>query len=309
MKKKVLSILLVSIMIIASLLTGCSGSKKTLASAAAKWSMVLDTTITHPSSLEGFLNENYGISIGFGGEIHYTNDQGQTWPESKNSSRCRFCLDIIDENLAWSGGNGKNVRVTKDGGKTWSEVTDLDLKGYHFDMDFIDDKMGWIVTNKRGSVTKDGGITWTELALPEEIKGIAAIRLRTSEDGYLLTNNGLLFTTTDGGTTWSSRDLNFESFGVIDEKGNPGLFSQKVTLAEICFTDDDNGIIVFSGVVPGEGAKVFCLTTNDGGENWTSEKLELREGFAASKVYISGDGLYLTLGSSDGQILLLKREN
>jgi photosystem II stability/assembly factor-like uncharacterized protein len=308
MMRKILGILLILIMLVSVLLTGCS--KKDGASAnAVKWSTVVDNKITHPSNIEGFLNESYGITIGYGGEIHYSYDQGQSWPESENSSMCRFCLDIVDENLAWCGGNGNDVRVTKDGGKTWSEVTDVNLNGMHLSIDFVDDKMGWIASNKRCSVTKDGGVTWTELALPEDIKSIAAISLRTSENGYLLTNSGLLFMTADGGSTWSSKDLNLESYGVIDEKGNPGLFKKNMALADICFTDDDNGIIVFSGIVPGEGTKAFCLTTNDGGESWTSEELEPKEDFTVNKVYISSDGMYLTLGSNDSKLIVMKREN
>ncbi len=80
-------------------------------------------------------------------------------------------------------------------------------------------------------------------------------------------------------------------------------------MADICFTDEDKGVVIFSSIVPGEGTKAFCLTTNDGGENWTSEKLEPKEGFIVNRVYISSDGLYLTLGSNDGQLLVMKREN
>ena len=82
-----------------------------------------------------------------------------------------------------------------------------------------------------------------------------------------------------------------------------------MALADICFTDNDNGIIVFSGIVPGEGTKAFCLTTNDGGESWTSEELEPKEDFTVNKVYISSDGMYLTLGSNDSKLIVMKREN
>ena len=103
--------------------------------------------------------------------------------------------------------------------------------------------------------------------------------------------------------------MNIESYGVIDEKGKPGFYKKSVSLADICFTDEDNGIMIFSGIVPGEGTKAFCLTTNDGGESWTSEELKPKEGFIVNKVYISGDGLFLTLGSNDGQLLVMKRED
>ena len=65
----------------------------------SSWTVVLDTKISHKTNIAGFLNENYGITVGYNGEIHYTNDGGKTWPNSKNSSMCRFCLDIVNENL------------------------------------------------------------------------------------------------------------------------------------------------------------------------------------------------------------------
>lgn len=308
MKRKILSILLLSIMITAILLTGCSGGKNTVAS-AAEWAIVLDSNIEHVSNIEGFLNENCGLTVGFSGEIHYSNDQGQTWPEGENSSMCRFCLDIIDENLAWSGGNGNQVRVTKDGGKTWGEVTDINLDGMHLGIDFLDDKVGWITSRKKCASTNDGGLTWTELALPEERSNIAAIRLRTPEDGYFMDTKGILYITTDGGLTWTSKDMNFESYGVIDEKGNPGIYKSNLALAAICFTDENNGIVIFTGIVPGEGTKTFYLTTDDGGDSWISEEFKPKEDFDANRVYFSGDGLYLTLGSNDGQLLVMKHEN
>lgn len=308
MKRKILSILLVCIMIVAILLTGCSGGKNTSAS-AAEWTIVLDSNIAHSSNIEGFLNENCGLTVGFGGEIHYSNDQGQSWPRSENSSMCRYCLDIVDEDLAWSGGNGNNVRVTKDGGKTWSEVTDINLNSIHLGIDFLDDKVGWIASRKKCASTNDGGATWTELTLPEDRGNIVAICLRTPEDGYFMTTKGILYITADGGLTWTSKDMNFESYGVIDEKGNAGLYTSNVSLADIYFSDEDNGVIIFSGIVSGEGTKTFCLTTNDGGESWTSEEFKPKDGFIANRVYFSNDGTYLTLGSNDKKLLVMKRED
>ncbi|NLP15511.1 MAG: hypothetical protein GX379_00505 [Clostridiales bacterium] len=307
MIRKVLSIILVINIIAVMLLAGCSGGKRTTAS-AAKWSVVVDTDIKHSSNIEGFFNESYGLTVGFGGEIHYTYDGGETWPDSVNSSMCRYCLDIVDENLAWTGGNGNNVRVTKDGGRTWSEVSDAKLNSIHLDIDFVDENTGWVATNKKCAVTIDGGSTWTEMNLPEDLKSIATISLRTSEDGYILSTNGMLFITSDGGSTWSSKDIELEKYGVIDEKGKPGLYKSNVALADINFSDEDNGIIVFSGIVPGEGTKTYCLTTNDGGESWVSEELKPKEGFIANKIYISDDGNYLTLGSNDSKLIVLKRE-
>jgi photosystem II stability/assembly factor-like uncharacterized protein len=274
------------------------------------WTVVLDTEITHATNIGGFLNEQFGVTVGYGGEIHYTEDGAKTWPQAQNTSMCRYCLDIVDENLMWCGGNGGNVRVSKDGGKTWSAVTDINLGGLHINIDFIDETTGWLATSKKIVATKDGGSTWTELTYPEDVKGIAAVFLRTPEEGYLLSNNGLFYTTKDGGTSWSRHELNFAGYGITsDIKGTIGLYRSDLAQADISFTDDKNGIIVFTGTKPGEGNLTMCLTTSDGGETWKEERMDLAEGFTPVKVYLSGDGKYLTLGSRTNQFLVYKHND
>ena len=274
----------------------------------SSWSVVKETKISHETNIEGFLNEEYGITVGYGGEIHYSSDGGQTWPESENSSMCRFCLDIVNENLAWCGGNGYNVRVSSDGGKTWSAVSDISLNGAHSNIDFVDDTTGWITSLTKCVVTKDAGVTWADLTLPEDLKGIAAICLRTPDDGYMLSHDGLFFTTSDGGATWSKQDLGIENYEIVDTKNNPGIMKNNVALADISFSDKDNGVIVFTGVKTGEGYKTWCLTTDDGGATWASELITPVEGFSPTKVFISGDGKYLTLGTYNKQVIVMKRK-
>lgn len=275
------------------------------------WTIVVDTKVTHATNISGFLNEQFGITVGYGGEIHYTEDGGKTWPQAQNSSACRFTLDIVDENLMWCGGNGGDVRVSKDGGKSWSAVTDINLGGMHSNIDFIDDTTGWIVSSKKIAATKDGGITWTELTYPEEVKGIAAVQLRTSEDGYLLSNNGLFYTTQDGGNTWTMLyDLEFAQYGITaDLKGTIGLAKSNQAQADISFTDENNGIIIFTGTKPGEGNLTMCMTTTDGGVTWEVERFAPIEGFTPAKIYLTSDGEYLTLATNDNHTMVYQHSN
>ena len=271
----------------------------------SSWNIILNSKIAHPTNVVGFLNESFAITVGYGGEIHYSLDGGNTWPESENSSMCRLSLDIIDENLAWCGGNGNNVRVTKDGGKTWTAVSDINLDNVHSYIDFVDDSTGWVATLKKCSKTIDGGATWSPLTLPEEVKSIAAISLRTSEAGYLLTHDGLLFTTSDGGSTWNKFDLEFAKYEIKDTKSQVGLNKMNLAIADISFYDENNGIVVFIGMVPGEGFHTYCLATSDGGNAWTDEILDQVEDFIPARVFLSDDGKYLTLCSNSQQIVVL----
>lgn len=334
MRKKSFCAILAAVMVLSMLLTGCTSSKlpndenipgtpaqetdgdATVTSPddstpipESSWTVVIDTEIPHQTNIAGFLNENYGISVEPYGKIHCSNDGGQTWAESENSSMCRFSLDIVDEDLAWSGGAGNHVRVSSDGGKTWSEVSDINMGGGHSNIDFVDDTTGWITTLQKCAVTKDGGVTWTELELPEDADSIAAICLRTADNGYLLTHRGLLFTTADGGTTWSSNDLGLEAYEICNIKNKPELDKNNVALADISFSDENNGIIVFTGISPGKGRKTWCLTTGDGGASWTAELLVPPEGFTPTKVFISGDCKYITLGANSNQSIVMKSKN
>jgi Uncharacterized protein related to plant photosystem II stability/assembly factor len=272
------------------------------------WTIVFDSKISHPTNMGGFLNGEFGITVGYDGEVHYTNDGGQTWPEGENSSMCLFCLDIVDENIVWAGGNGSNVRVSNDGGKTWSAVSDINIGRLHNNIDFVDDTTGWITSLSRFAATNDGGNTWTELPLPEGASSIAAICLRTPQDGYLLSHDGLFFITADGGATWSQQDLGLANYDIVNVQKQSKLVKNDLAVADISFTDENNGTIVFTGLSSsGEGYKTLCLTTTDGGATWESEVMPEAE-FAPTKVFISGDGIYLTLSNFSNRTVILQRE-
>ena len=333
MKKNYLCIIMTMILATTLMLGGCSSGKKAETKGvtndnksvaatltpeptaeankipiASDWTVVADFKVSHPTNICGFLNDKRGITVGYSGEIHYTEDGGKTWPRAKNSSMCRFSLDIVNENLAWCGGNGGNVRVSKDGGKTWKAVSDIVLGGMHSGIDFVDDKTGWIMTNAKLASTTDGGKTWKELTTPSESTGNAAVCLRTTEDGYLLSLNGLFFTTNDGGTTWKKHDFNFAQYEITNIKGKPELNKGNIALADLTFTDEKNGIMVFTGIKAGEGSRTLCLTTTDGGDTWISELLPKFDGFLPAKVCLSSDGTYLTLATSNNQTKVFRHD-
>lgn len=283
-----------------------STSEDVPSSEISVWSKVSDFSITHASNIAGFLNDQFGITVGYSGEVHYSNDAGQTWLEGENSSMCLFCLDIVDENIAWAGGNGDNVRITRDGGKTWTEVSDVALGTTHSNIDFVDDTTGWIATLSKLAATQDGGQTWTEMALPEDGASIAAICLRTAEDGYLLTPEGMLFTTSDGGTTWSGQDLGLADYHIVNQKQEVALNKSNIAIADISFSDENNGSIVFTSILSEGGYATYVLTTTDGGQSWESELLS-DIGINPAKVFLSGDSNFLTLSDFTNNTVVMKR--
>lgn len=270
------------------------------------WTPVVDTKLTHDTYIEGFLNERFGVTVGYSGRIFYTENAASEWQKAENSSMCRFCLDIVNESLIWCGGNGGHVRVSKDGGKTWDKVSDVSLGTAHTNIDFLDDTTGWIANAERLSMTTDGGQTWNPLTLPEAMAPIATIALQSPTKGYLLTIEGQLFVTADAGESWELSDIALSSYGITDTAKQPKLTKQDVAIADMSFTDENNGLIVFSGIKTGEGRKVFCTRTSDGGKNWLGEELPLLKEFSPTKVFLTSDGKYLTLGSKDKKLVVYR---
>ena len=328
MKKIFLICLMVTLLISGLALVGCTSQVKPVDQTPAadeatptpeatpeptpepSWTMINEVKVDHMTNVEGFLNENFAITVGYSGEIHYSNDGGKTWPRAENASMCRFSLDIVDENLAWSGGNGNQIRVTKDGGKTWSAVTDFYAGGMHSHINFIDDKTGWVAASKKFASTTDGGVTWTEMKLPEGVKSIGAISLRTANDGYFLSLDGQFFTTSDAGQTWNKQqDLGFDKFKIVDINNKIGMLNvSQVPVAEINFTDANNGMVTFIGLVQGEGFKTWAMTTADGGSTWSSEQIILPDDFVATTLFLTKDGKYLTLSTNSKRVLVLKHK-
>jgi photosystem II stability/assembly factor-like uncharacterized protein len=259
---------------------------------ADPWQVIRRTQFEQSVYQAGFLDDSFGIMVGYNGAVYYSADGGQNWSPGKNTSFCRFGLDIVDQQTAWNCGNGGHVRMSTDGGKNWQAVADFG--GSEPDqcrfLSFLDARTGWAATPQLLGATTDGGATWNTLALPKDIKDVAAIALRTATEGYLLDTTGTVFVTTNGGQTWTTRSL-----GLAD---NEKLTVAKAPTAVIRFTDAQNGMVVFD-LKDG----VFSARTTDGGQTWKRERVATN--YNAPTLYLAHDGLTLTAidGLSDLTVL------
>jgi photosystem II stability/assembly factor-like uncharacterized protein len=250
------------------------------------WKLVQTAPYSHPVYYAGFLNDSFGITVGYAGEVHYTLDGGQTWPDAENHSMCRFGLDIVDEQVAWHCGNGGDVRLSLDGGQTWSEVAGYgpNVPNHCRYLSFLDEKTGWAATNKTLGMTTDGAQTWTNLTLPEDVKAIMTVSLRTPTDGYLLDNSGTLYVTSDGGQTWSSQKLDILNDAYLKVSNAPSM--------SIVFTDAQHGMLVFLKGNMDDGVYTWSAYTEDGGQTWQLEEVPFGRGIP--NVYLAHDGRTLT---------------
>ncbi len=254
------------------------------------WQVIRQAQYEQSTYQAGFLDDSYGIMVGYNGAVYYTTDGGQNWSQGKNTSYCRFGLDLVNQQTAWNCGNAGHVRMSTDGGKNWQAVENFG--GSEPDqcrfLRFLDARTGWAASPQLLGATTDGGATWNTLALPKDIKDVAAIDLRTATEGYLLDTTGKVFVTTDGGQTWTTRSLELA--------GNEKLTIARAPTAAIRFSDAQNGMVVFD-----LKDSVFSARTTDGGQTWKREPVEIN--YKAPTLYLAHDGLTLT--AIDGLVNLM----
>lgn len=282
-------LILSGILVLSFGMLGCGGEK---------WKEVKNVSIEHKSNIGGFENPKLGITVGYDGEVHYSNDGGETWPQANNKSFCRFGLDIVNDKVAWNCGNGGQVRKTTDGGENWEEVSNFgksEPEQCRY-ASFIDENTGWLAAPDYLGGTKDGGKTWNDIKLPDGCSKILSIDLLNEKQGYIIGDDSKLYITKDGGETWDSKPINVDDMNTNYTSTNSQAFR---------FTDDKNGVLFYFAQ---ETLQLKSLKTKDGGETWTENKLPESD-FEKGPVYISHDGKLVSINNHNGtKITLLEEE-
>lgn len=262
----------------------------------SNWEVAETLDITHKSNIGGFLNEEFGITVGYAGEIHYTINGGNDWPVANNESVCRYGLDIINSQVAYSCGNYGQVTKTKDAGVNWERAQDFGKNVPHQCryLSFIDENIGWIAAPKQLAATIDGAETWSEITLPIDMGTIIAIDLLTDSMGYIIDSNKVLYITSDKGISWSSKRLSMTDIEALDfrEYGVVFRFEDEQRASLFCYNNERT---------------LRCFITEDQGMTWKEEIIpEVTEG---RNLYLSNDGMILSMNSGRGdKITLLKQK-
>lgn len=262
-----------------SLISGC-------ASASPRWQVIAEHNEHINIMTAGFLDEQFGITGGVVGEMHYTTDGGETWSDGENQSDCRYGLEIVDHQLAWTCGGMTHVRVSKDGGKTWQEAAAFGnyrtIKTACHSMSFYNDQVGWLANSELFGFTENGGQSWQTPPLPLEANKIATLDSYEPGAGYLLDQDGALFWSGDNGQHWKliSR-LPF---------GNFTMPKSVYQMAAMRFSDTRHGLVVVF-LRSGKTEKMESFSTSNGGTNWTVEGIPVKPG----PPYLSRDSRLLTI--------------
>jgi photosystem II stability/assembly factor-like uncharacterized protein len=223
-----------------------------------------------------------GVAVGEKGLTIYTNNGGKDW--LRGDSTINFNLNAVsfaDKNNCWAAGDSGRIYKSSNGGKNWiSQASNYSSRINS--LSFVDNKNGWA----NGIRTTDGGINWTPYDTGTE-GPFEAIYFISQFDGWMVSRDGQILKTSDGGETWEDENSRFQyeydlySVFFLDDStgwncGGGGLIAKTTdggktwetqhtdqnTLYQIKFINSSYGFAV--------GSREDILFTNDGGRTWNN---------------------------------------
>ena len=150
--------------------------------------------------------------LGHAASVYRTTDGGTTWVQAMNQNSYMYAVDFVDPQHGWIATIGELYFRTTNGGTTWMSGT-LPSTGSLTvsDMQFANQQVGWAV-GWSGFVVRtiDGGASWTVQNIGTTEDHLFSVHVVSSSEAWLtgreadpLTMNGVVYHTTNGGTTWT----------------------------------------------------------------------------------------------------------
>ena len=185
-----------------------------------------------------------------------------------SSQRCLAAGTILEK----SGHSRGVIVLTNDGGKQWSTV---ELREHPISLFFLNDTMGWMVTDRGIWSTEESGRAWKKLWA---VKGIVRVHFLDASHGFAVGYPKAAYETMDGGKKWTK--LAAAGSQSIESKE-----SKEISYDCIAFSGQ-HGVIVGNQIRPEDPdspiwlnpelarlrqerqAKAPILETFDGGKKW-----------------------------------------
>jgi photosystem II stability/assembly factor-like uncharacterized protein len=149
-------------------------------------------------------------------------------------------------------------------------------------MSFHSDQVGWLANSEFFGFTEDGGQSWQIPPLPPEIHKIATLDSYPPGEGYLLDQEGVLFSSRDNGQHWE-----------MISRLPLGGFSMPKSVYQVAamrFADARHGLVIVS-LKHETTEKVEAFATSDGGQTWVVDLIPVKAG----PLYLSRDARLLTV--------------
>lgn len=183
-----------------------------------------------------------------GNKLYSTFDGGQHWNTSNITNQDITSLCFTSFTVGHVGCSSGSVFKTVDGGKTWVlKSSNSTSSSYINKIYFADANTGFISRGYMAEILKttDAGETWR--IINSSFDEIYAFHFLDSKNGFCAGDHGVIFKTTNGGTTWEW--LGFQN-------GRYG----GTTIYGVYFIDSLTGFAV------GLGGRI--MKTTDGGKTW-----------------------------------------
>jgi photosystem II stability/assembly factor-like uncharacterized protein len=187
------------------------------------------------------------------------------FPTAKRGIASGYILD--------KGKSKPTVLVTSDGGVHWTPVA---VKEAGFSLFFLDDSLGWMVTDKGIWQTEEAGRNWHKLTTPKEMKDLLRVWFLDRQHGYAVGERKHVWETTDGGAAWTE----------LAAAAEPKTNAEHTTYSVVSFANARDGIIagwdepprynrVPDWMDPAKAkartqwpSTLVLLQTRDGGKTW-----------------------------------------
>ena len=211
-----------------------------------------------------FINNDIGYVVGANrmyysneGRILRTTNGGATWTSQLIDSVQLNDIYFTDSNNGMAVGNNGKIWKTTDGGIIWNEqnipATNTNLNA----VSFIDNNIGCITGSDIVLKTEDGGISWIQqnIGVPHSGTSLRDVCFTDVNNIWVCGYDpwtdwkGIIFKTTDGGTTWSYQ-----------------FHPETQGLNSICFANQDLGWTVGSDFY-----NSTILKTTNAGDTWEQQ--------------------------------------
>lgn len=154
------------------------------------------------------------------------------------------------------------VVVTGDGGLHWSQY---EVKERPLSLFFLDESLGWMVTDRGLWSTVEGGRAWIKV---DTRKGILQAWFLDASHGYITGIKGLVLETRDGGKNWSKPEISGQapdttsiSYDIVSFQGTHGVIIGAPEATSPVLSEPRQEFQA--------NRKLTVLETLDGGKQWT----------------------------------------
>jgi trimeric autotransporter adhesin len=229
-----------------------------------------------------FIDRHRGWASGTKALVARTTNGGLSWTRSGAISGTFSAIHFINADKGFLAGNNGAFYRSSDGGATWVQQTVPTILSIS-KIQFITDKIGFMLAFDGVLKTTDGGDNWTMNPVPSGT--MLAMHFFNENEGFVAGLNGIIYFTDDSGATFTPASS--PTFRII---------------YNMAFADRNTGWLV--------GDRGVLASTTDGGESWESvptSTTDLFDGLypvRTNYVWASGPLGYLYRFGSAGNVIL-----